>query len=78
MIDGNDFDYDLIDISEHDANHSMNSGHFIDSTERATFSLHKKFGVWHLIYIVIDNGSYEVSRTRQPKKCGSLHIDIVD
>jgi hypothetical protein len=57
MIDENGFDYDSIDVFECDADHSMNSRHFVDWMERAAFNLRKSFGPNSRICIVIDNAT---------------------
>ena len=71
MIDENGFDNDSIDIYGCATDHSMNSDHFVQQIEGATFGLRKKFGPSHRIPIVIDNatGHNELTDSTKPPKC---------
>ena len=71
MIDENGFDYDSIDVFECDADHSMNSRHFVNWMERAAFNLRKSFGPNRRICIVIDNATWHnelTDETKPPKR----------
>ena len=71
MIDENGFDNDSIDIYDCTTDHSMNSDHFIQQIEAATFGLRKKFGPSGRIPIVIDNATEHNKLTDSTKasKC---------
>lgn len=70
-MDTNGFDYDSIDIFECDADHSMNSAHFISWMERTAYALRKKFGPDRRLSIVIDNATWHnelTNETKPPKR----------
>jgi hypothetical protein len=76
MIDENGFDYASIDVFECDADHSMNSLHFIGWMEHAAFNLRKKFGPDRRICIVIDNAPWHnqlTDETKPPQRSWRKH-----
>ena len=73
MMDENEFDNDSIGVYDCAPDHSMNSDHFIQHIEGATFGLRKKFGPSGRILIVIDNATEhnKLTDSTKPATCSS-------
>ena len=78
MMNESGFDNDSIDIYDCATDHLMNSDHFTQQIEGATFGLLKKFGPSGRIPIVIDNatGHNELTDSTKLPKC-SWRKDLV-